>query len=825
MSPSQDDNNLREALKQGSLMLGELRTIALSPQKYYELYMQVWNELRHLEAFFAEEARHGRTNLELYELVQHAGNILPRLYLLITVGAVYIKSKEGAAKDVLKDLVEMAKGVQQPIHGLFLRTYLSQSSKNLLPDAGSEYEGEGGNVRDAVEFVLQNFTEMNKLWVRMQHGGPNRDRDRREKERQELRDLVGKNLLVLTQLEGMDLDLYQNTVLPRVLEQVINCKDEIAQPYLMDAIVQVFPDEFHLRTLDAFLGACPQLKPTVRVGNVLAALMDRLTNAAQENPEMVAQFVEVDAFGKLAGCARDVIAAQPQLEAHDRLLMHAALMSFATAVHRERLDYVDEVLSSCAKALGAPGGDGAASENTANGMDGGGESAAAEGKSPPMIVADVKGVRQLVALLTVPLDTYDVVSVLGLSSYPRVMSLLQPVNMRQMATTIVRAVLRAKTKVSDVAQVETLLRFIEVLVKDPEGGIAPGEKVDDEDFEEEQNLVARLVHRLRSDDSDTQYRLLVAARKQFGQGGPRRLRHTLPPLAQEALRLGRALVAAAQPDLPPGSGEGASGGGAPGVHPGGAAAAAAVADGRVGPALKKVLQFLHQTVAALADVAAHDVALRLFLEAAQLADTCGMEPIAYEFFERAMTVYEDEISDSQAQKTALSIIVGTLQRCVAFTPESRDSLVHKATGYSARLLKKPDQCAAVAACSHLFWGPEGVDGAARDADSVAVCLKKSLKIAGAAQQAAATTGAGGGEAIKLFILALNEHLYFFDRGCPSVTTQTLQGLVEVIHGEVNDGESACPPDVEAYYAATLRHVKHQKLRGGEIGARYESLNV
>lgn len=28
---------------------------------------------------------------------------------------------------------------------------------------------EGGNVTDAVEFVLQNFTEMNKLWVRMQH--------------------------------------------------------------------------------------------------------------------------------------------------------------------------------------------------------------------------------------------------------------------------------------------------------------------------------------------------------------------------------------------------------------------------------------------------------------------------------------------------------------------------------------------------------------------------------------------------------------------------------------------------------------------------------
>lgn len=28
---------------------------------------------------------------------------------------------------------------------------------------------DGDTVMDAVEFVLQNFTEMNKLWVRLQH--------------------------------------------------------------------------------------------------------------------------------------------------------------------------------------------------------------------------------------------------------------------------------------------------------------------------------------------------------------------------------------------------------------------------------------------------------------------------------------------------------------------------------------------------------------------------------------------------------------------------------------------------------------------------------
>lgn len=33
----------------------------------------------------------------------------------------------------------------------------------------SPFNSEGDTVMEAVEFVLQNFIEMNKLWVRMQH--------------------------------------------------------------------------------------------------------------------------------------------------------------------------------------------------------------------------------------------------------------------------------------------------------------------------------------------------------------------------------------------------------------------------------------------------------------------------------------------------------------------------------------------------------------------------------------------------------------------------------------------------------------------------------
>ena len=45
----QDEDNLREALRYSAALLGELRTSLLSPQKYYELYMQASDELQNLQ--------------------------------------------------------------------------------------------------------------------------------------------------------------------------------------------------------------------------------------------------------------------------------------------------------------------------------------------------------------------------------------------------------------------------------------------------------------------------------------------------------------------------------------------------------------------------------------------------------------------------------------------------------------------------------------------------------------------------------------------------------------------------------------------------------
>ncbi|KAK3145776.1 hypothetical protein QOZ80_3BG0257290 [Eleusine coracana subsp. coracana] len=760
-----DSNNLKDALKYSAQMLSELRTSRLSPHKYYELYMRAFDEMRKLEMFFREETRRGSCSVvDLYELVQHAGNVLPRLYLLCTVGSVYIKSKEAPAKDVLKDLVEMCRGIQHPLRGLFLRSYLSQISRDKLPDIGSEYEGDADSINDAVEFVLQNFIEMNKLWVRMQHQGPVREKEKRSKERNELRDLVGKNLHVLSQIEGVDLDMYKETVLPRILEQVVNCKDDLAQFYLMDCIIQVFPDEYHLQTLETLLSAFPQLQPNVDIKTVLSQLMDRLSNYATLSPEVLPEFLQVEAFAKFSNAIGKVIEAQPDMPVVGAVTLYVSLLTFTLRVHPDRLDYVDQVLGACVKKL--------------------------SGKAK---LEDSRATKQIVALLSAPLEKYsNIVTALELSNYPRVMDYLDNATTKVMAVVIIQSIMKNTTCISTSDKIESLFDLIKGLIKDMDG--AQDDELDEEDFKEEQNSVARLIHMLHNDDHEEMLKILCTVQKHILQGGPKRLTFTVPSLVFSALKLVRRL-------------QGQDGD---------------VTGEDVPATPKKIFQILHQTIEALSCVPSPELALRLYLQCAEAANDCDLEPVAYEFFTQAFILYEEEIADSKAQITAIHLIIGTLQRMNIFGVENRDTLTHKTTGYSAKLLKKPDQCRAVYACSHLFW-TDDQDGI-MDGERVLLCLKRALRIANAAQQmASATRGTSG--SVTLFIEILNKYLYFFEKGIPQITNTVIQDLIELIRTEKQSDNTAADPLTEAFFASTLRYIEFQKQKGGSIGEKYEQIKT
>lgn len=183
--------------------------------------MSVFDELNFLESYFLEEHERGWKMEDLYESVQHAAHIVPRIYLIITVGSAYIKSKQGKPKEIMNDLLDMVKGVQQPVRGLFIWFYLLKMMKDLLPDKTTGFESEGNSVTESINFILWNFSEMNWLWIRISYLNSKKDKSVRDQEREDLWVTVGENISRLSQLEAVDEKLYSSFVLPKLLEVIV----------------------------------------------------------------------------------------------------------------------------------------------------------------------------------------------------------------------------------------------------------------------------------------------------------------------------------------------------------------------------------------------------------------------------------------------------------------------------------------------------------------------------------------------------------------------------------------------------------------------------
>ncbi|EGC40940.1 vacuolar sorting-associated protein [Histoplasma capsulatum var. duboisii H88] len=834
---------LMDALKCGSTFVSELRTPSLGPKQYYELYMAVHDALRHLSVYLKEN--HPVNHLaDLYELVQYAGNIIPRLYLMITVGTVYMGIEDAPVKEIMKDMMEMSRGVQHPIRGLFLRYYLSGQAKDHLP-TGTE-DGPQGNIQDSISFILTNFVEMNKLWVRLQHQGHSREREIRTQERKELELLVGSNLVRLSQL--VDLETYKSIILQPLLEQVVQCRDVLAQEYLLEVMTKVFPDEYHLHTLDLLLSAIARLNPHVDMKKIVIGLMDRLSSYAardsdnnntpekkkQSEEEATARLLEKLRLAKeneaakpvtnveVSGEDKDDTTAESNKEPdatengeqehspvangeedvgsksklpvaiklyeiffeqvvslvrtrslpiQDTVALSVSLVNLALNIYPERLEYVDQVLEYATK-------------KTLEYAD----------------TADLHSSAaqsNLLNLLLAPIRAY--ISIFTALSLPNYIPLFaaQPYSTRRaVAGEIARGILRNRTIISTSEHLDGVLQILRVLIKE---GIqqpigypgAPQQRRSGETEEtiEEQGWLARLVHFIQGPDNDTQLKLLQETGKAFSEGNER-IRYTTPALITSSLKLARKYKLREHYDD---SWQAQS---------------------------STLYRFMHKCVSNLyqrVNPGCAELSLRLFVLCGQVADQCGFEEFSYEFFAQAFTIYEDSISDSRAQFQAVCILASALHGTRGFGKENYDTLITKAALHGSKLLKKPDQCRAVYLASHLWWAVENqqkededAKDLYRDGKRVLECLQRALRVADACMDTAVS--------VELFVEILNRYVYYFDQGNETVTTKYLNGLIELIHSNLETSQNDSVPNSsldnpKRHFQRTLDYIKSREYEG------------
>ncbi|KAI0717512.1 vacuolar protein sorting-associated protein 35 [Cerioporus squamosus] len=755
-------DQLMDALKSASLMLAELRTSSLSPKQYYELYMAVFDSLRHLSNYLYDAHVQNRHHLaDLYELVQYAGNIVPRLYLMITVGSVYMSIPDAPVKEVMKDMLEMSRGVLHPIRGLFLRHYLSGQTRDHLPvgdDAGPK-----GNLQDSITFVLTNFIEMNKLWVRLQHQGHSRDREKREMERRELRILVGTNLVRLSQLDGVDLEMYQTNILPSILQQIVVCKDVIAQEYLMEVVIQVFTDEFHLYTLGPFLSATAQLHPKVNIKQIVIALIDRLAAYAAREAEN-----------------EDPEETKRQEEAAARRLAERVKQARGTRQNGHGATSPTTESAPVSNEWGSPPTSPVASEKpeptspTANGTAEGGE-AETNGKgkekekeaAEPEQVKKFRGVPENVKLFEVfwhqvvelikarpDLSIQDITALLvslmnlSVSCYPDRLEYVDQIlgfaaeKIREFTDspdlhhpqTIANMSALLNAPINSYQSVLTLLalqQYSALLTQQPYStrrtlahslisSVLKNETIIE--TPEDVNGILDLCHVLIRDQADAGTGP-GAHSQPIGGKDPRRgpYHHEREEIAEEQgwvarmVHLFRSENLDVQFEILQTARRHFETGGERIRFTYPALITSAIKlcrryknrehlEDDWKSKVTTIIKFVRQINSILyTNVDAPAIALRLFLLAAQIADECGFEDLTYDMYVEAFTVYEESISESRAQLQAITLIIGTLQGARVFSEDNYDTLITKAALHGAKLLKKPHQASAVNLASHLWW--------------------------------------------------------------------------------------------------------------------------
>ncbi|KAK8795491.1 hypothetical protein WA158_000148 [Blastocystis sp. Blastoise] len=493
-----EKNDIETVIKTATSIASVLRSSDLSPKDYYEVWMKVSESLSSVESYFTEAVKNGRYPLDLFESAQYIPHIIPRLYFYFNLtGSICIKTEATPCKNLLYDLIDMCKGVQHPTRGLFLRNYFITMAKDKLPDVGTVYEGKGGNINDCIDILLRNFNEMNRLWIRMQSGSAKK-RPQREQERRDLRVLVGGNILVLSQLEGLDEALYSKAVLPKLLKEIVDCQDTIAQQYFMDCIINAFPDDFHLVTLNQILECLPKLNSDIDISVLLNDLLNRLVSYAEKQKETdCKQIKDLSIFKAFGDFISSCLSSRPSLSMSSIIEMCTYILSFIILFYGTKYTIINDILGWINEAF----------------------------KNNNINVLDAEAGEKVVNLLSLPMNKLAL-DVLKLSNFPELMTHLNITNSKQVSNSLLLSILKSDnipiTKVEDLALIDSLYTFLKPLLEDSEGEESTV-------VYDEQVNVSKLTYKFIC-EGDLLYKTIQSIYHKIQNGGNDRLYVTLPPL-------------------------------------------------------------------------------------------------------------------------------------------------------------------------------------------------------------------------------------------------------------------------------------------------------
>ena len=781
-----EKNNLRQCLKETYSMLSELRTNALTPKNYYHLFTTIFDEMMIVENFFREEIKRGRKPRDIYDSVQQAIYLIPRLYLMISAGALVMENEPKSAEEIIFDLLGMIKGVQNPIRGLFVRYYLLKRIKDKLPDKDNVYIEEGGKIEDTLKFLIQNMDEMNRLWIRLSSDVMGNEKILRDKERTELKILVGESINRLSSLDGLTIELYEKEVLPKLIQIILESNDVLSQQYLMECIIHAFSDSYNIKCIESILNTLSSLTPGVDIKGLFISLMEKLAkfitdnsgeDATEEDKKLTSAAMNVypvllQYFDRLQ---KETCMLGDNMDVLKLLDLNAAFMKFSIkCTDIDVLSSINHILTStleCFRQLAR------------------------------RLSSD--GNKKLSKLLAIPLESNH--SLFEMTDFDGLILFLDYSLRKNLALKIIQSLYKdqSKEKLDSVDKIQKLLKLIRPLITDVEDAL----EEDYMTFESEQNEVSKMIFVVKSQDPEIIYEIYGELKNVFVEGGSNRRKITLPTLASCIIQFCHKLSLAYDNK-----------------------------NGLVSEEIKKnpysneiinlidvskidsdetfyklmlnIYKLLNEIISIISQENPEN-ALKLYLASAAQVNTIQSDRSNYEeacasFMNAAMNIYQEGKYDQNIKYSLLSQVVGYLLNFTILSNENVENILKILIESGTKMAKRGDQFNSMLSIGQIYYS------VLKDGNKVNDCIDKARKYADFAM--------ANPQNLTLFIELLNKFLYFVENGDEiiSIKPEQIDDIIELIKNHIQtiknevSVDSSFLPDIEKYFNNTIEIIKRRK---------------
>ena len=792
-----EKNNLRQCLKETYSMLSELRTSYLTPKNYYHLFTAAFDEMQIVSNFFQEEIKRGRKVRDLYDSVQQAIYLIPRLYLMITAGALVMENEPQSTEEIIFDLLGMIKGVQNPIRGLFVRYYLLKMIKDKLPDKDNVYLKEGGKFEDTLKFLIQNMDEMNRLWIRLGSDVMGNEKILRDKERVELKTLVGESINRLSSLDGLTIDIYEKEVLPKLIQIILDSNDVLSQQYLMECIIHAFSDSFNIKCIELILNTTSRLTPGVDIKGLFINLMEKLAkfitdNSGDDISEEAKQLIKnaqnaypvlLQYFDRLQ---KETFMLGENMDNFKLLDLNTAFMRFSIkCTDTDILANINHILTSTLNCLRQ-------SRKLSN-----------------------ESIKKLCKLMQVPLE--NGYSIFDMTDFEHLMTFLDYNTRKNLGLKIIESLYKAdsKEKLDTVEKMQKLLTLIKPLLSESEANFEEDPYI----VESEQTEVSKMIFSVKSQDPEIIYEIYGELKNVFIEGGKMRRKLTLPSLANCIILFCHKLTLAYDNKNNLLSEE---------VKKNKYATdninsidiSKIDSNDTFYKLMLNVYKLLNETISLVAEDSPEN-AFKLYLTSASQvnsiqSDRNNFEEACASFMNAAMNIYQEGKYEQSLKYSLLSEVVGHILSFTILGNENIENIIKILAESGSKMMKRGEQFNSMLNIAQIYYSK------IKDGNKVTEFIGKARKYADFAMT--------NPQNLILFVELLNKFLFFIENGDDvyNIKPEQIDDIIELINNhiqtiknEVSVDSSYLPP-IENYFQNTVDIIKKRKNSEGHK-AIYDSL--